>query len=457
MNKSRKSRKRFKYLSVVKKLMIWVGKTAFLIGISFLIIFISVEFLIPTQPRSVFSDATVEENQPQEILPPSPSIPHWLTSSEEPSYSKAGQPLTPEERQYISHILGEINPPTSPLEFEQMPLFILHDTSGEIDIETINEKKRQAIGPYGDGIAAYIPREGEAIITRPGFFNRDRPTATAYEKALDITSEKNRDQQVHQIWKLINNHSKQIPLKEAINDINLDQSILFQRAKVWLETPSEKRFNQLKKRLNLDGAKTAGLWTVRHICQSVLSDDQSALILAKSSKDIKPLKNSCQKVIPVLSTSHQRVRSSVHIELIQKRGSECYTTNAQVKHYNSLVSNSLKIPNNKIVPLQTLTRPAYTVSQYQNLTLLYLRSALEAGYFPKITTHFWVDRGEVGLIGDHCDPRGLDLNYFYQMISETLGDSWGTIYGIEPNYGLDAGQGHNVWWSDEIMGTFPPF
>jgi hypothetical protein len=41
----------------------------------------------------------------------------------------------------------------------------------------------------GDGITAYVPREGEAIITRPAFFTPDRPTATAYEKGFDVMDE----------------------------------------------------------------------------------------------------------------------------------------------------------------------------------------------------------------------------------------------------------------------------
>lgn len=458
MDKYYRSRNRITFFDRIKKLIRLAGKSVLLLGTSFLIIFISVEFLIPTQPTSVFSDATVEveESEPQAISSPSPSVPNWLASSSEPSYSKAGQPLTELDREKIGLILGQTIPPITPLAFEQIPLFILHDTSGELSREAIEDRKKQAIGPFGDGIAAYIPREGEAIITRPVFFTPDRPTATVYEKALDILPEKMRDQQVRKIWKIIKYTAKQVVLNEAVNEINLDKLTLFKRAKTWLYASSENDFEQLKKRQELDGGKTTALWTVGHICQSALSDDESAVVLAKSFNNIKTLKKACQKINIVLSTSRQRVASSVHIELIQKRGSECYVTDAQVKHYNAAVSKTSKIPENKLVPLQTSTRLAYTTTQYQYLTLIYLLSALQAGYFPKITTHFWLDRGEVGQIGDHCDPRGLNLTYLYQSISEVLGDPSGTIYGIEPQYGLHPERGDNVWWSDEIMGTFHP-
>lgn len=459
MDKHYSSRNRIKFLARTIKLIKWMGKSALLIGISFLIIFISVEFLIPTQPTSVFSDATIDESaqqvpypsQPQVIS--SPSVPNWLLYSQEPSHSKAGQPLSEIERQYISQILGQANAPTTPLAFEQMPLFILHDTAGELSRATINDKKSHAIGPLGNGIAAYISREGDAIITRPIFFTPYRPTATVYEKAADILSEKTRDQQVRKVWRLIKLTSKPIAIHEVVNEINTHQSTLSKRAKIWLDTPSENTFDQLKKHMALDGGKTTALWAVGHICRSALTDYESALTLIKSPNEIQTLKNICQKVNSVLSTSRQRVASSVHIELIQKRGSDCWTTDTQVKQYNAIVPKASRIPENKVVPLQTSSRQAYTASQYQNLTLLYLQSALQAGYFPKITTHFWLDGGEVGKIGDHCDPRGLNLTYLYQSISEALGDPWETIYGIEPQYGLYPEQGDNVWWSEEVIPT----
>ena len=81
---------------------------------------------------------------------------------------------------------------------------------------------------------------------------------------------------------------------------------------------------------------------------------------------------------------------------------------------------------------------------------VYLRAALEAQFFPEITTHFLVDRG----IGDHGDPRCFDLTQLYADIATALGHPAGTTYGIVPDYGIKPPA--NVWWVDKVCGKPHP-
>ena len=86
--------------------------------------------------------------------------------------------------------------------------------------------------------------------------------------------------------------------------------------------------------------------------------------------------------------SRGRRRTTANVEVVQERGPDCRTTGSLVR------------------------LPAYTTAQYNNVQTLYLRAALEAGRFPEITTHFWVDRT---FSGAHCDPRCFDLGNLSMM------------------------------------------
>ena len=92
----------------------------------------------------------------------------------------------------------------------------------------------------------------------------------------------------------------------------------------------------------------------------------------------------------------------------------------------------------------------YTASQYTNIRLLYFRAAMEANVFPKITTHFEIDKKA----GNHCDPRCFDLTRLYQEIQDSLGHPKGSTYGITPSYG--TAKKHNVWWHDPVCQTAHP-
>lgn len=381
-----------------------------------------------------------------------------LESDREPSNSKVGRPLSEEERQHIIQILGQQSWATSIPTFEQIPKFILHDTSGDLSDAGIQSLAGKARGPLGNGIAAYVARSGKVTIARPIFFNQRRPTATVYEKSVDILSESIRNQEARRVWQATATPSRQAALKNAVVGLQIDETSLMQRAIAWLNSPSEQAFETLKARssTNLDGGKTTGLWTIAQICDRVLMDSKNVANIASSSPTEKTLKSACQRINPVLSENRKRVASSTHVEIIQNRGSECYTSDAQVKAYNATVPDNSKIQGDSIIPLQTWERPAYTDQQYGQIASLYLQAVLQANQFPQITTHYWVDRGEFGNIGTHCDPRGFDLMRLYQTISLALGHPSDTLYGIEPRYGLHPEKGDNVWWVDAVFGELPP-
>lgn len=421
------------------------------IGLSCLLLFFGLKFLMINHYTPTFSDPSQAKSESENNLvlssPPSFEITSPVANS------RVGQPLTEIERQQISRLLGYTSVPNYQTKLEKLPLFILHDTAGKLSRETLEAQKQQTEGPYGDGIAVYILREGPPVIKRPQFFSPYRPTAAAYEKALDILPENQRDQKVRQIWSFLNSTAQERSLNKVVANIpNVDGIPLLKRSQLWLNSPSERAFARYR---NTDGGKTTGLWTGGYICGIVANNQDIALNWAKSPEMADNLQQVCQELEPALSESRLRVASGVNIELLQIRGSDCWTSNYQVRYYNSLVSHSSRIQTNKLIPLQTRERPAYTESQYQYLAKFYLWAALQAGYYPQITTHFWIDQGKVGQIGDHCDPRGINLTHLYQHISELLGHPWGTLYGIEPQYGVSPELGDNVWWSESVLGFSP--
>jgi hypothetical protein len=317
--------------------------------------------------------------------------------------------------------------------------------------------QQQARGPKGIGVETFVSRAGRVTILRP-FFDPRRPTATVYEKAADILPESARNREIRQVWRATDKSIAQEALRSAIAGMNLNETSLIRGATLWLDSPSEQAFEKLKAKstVSLDGGKTTGIWAISRICDAALSDGDRASRMASSRQTATTLINSCQKLNSVLKETRKRVASSVHVEIVQARGSECMVSDSQVKGYNTNVPDSSKIAENSVVPLQTWERPAYTDEQYQKVSLLYLLAALEAGQFPEITTHYWVDQGKFGKIGTHCDPRGFDLSRLYQTISDTLLHPFDTIYGIQPQYGLHPEQGDNVWWSEAALGGLPP-
>jgi hypothetical protein len=364
-----------------------------------------------------------------------------------------GRLISDQERQRIKEILGKNAVESSSLAPGDPPLVIIHDTSGEMSRQTILERQKQYRGPYGNGIAVYILRNGEGIITRTPFFSRYRPTATAYEKGVDLLAENVRNQEARRAWRSLSLAARQFALKGIgtviQKEVNLDGTVLAKRAGYWLNAPSESAFGRIK---GVDGGKTTALWVIGDVCNAVLAGEKAEF--AASTMAVPTLQNACQKLNPIMQANRDRVMGSVNVELLQQQGSECWTTDEGVRLYNSQVAaDYLKIRANRVV---SLPNPTYTDAQYETLKLVYLKAALEGGRFPAIVTHYWLDQGERTKIGDHCDPRGVDLMKLYSLISQSLDHSPDTLYGSKPQYGVHPEQGDNVWWSEWVMGSPPP-
>jgi len=388
-------------------------------------------------------------------LPP-PFDPFNVQSRVDKNKNPVGKLITVRERETIMDLLGESPEKPYTLVIGETPLVILHDTAGEIDSVTLHSQKHYSRGPLGDGITAYVPREGEAIITRPAFFTPDRPTATAYEKGFDFLDESQRNRSLRTIWLTLDPKTRQTHLRKAIAELDPSFVTFTNRAALWLSASSERAFEawQSQNLHSLDGAKTTAIWAIGNLCQKVLKDNQTAIALVPSPKNAAQLRQTCQRVSPTLEANRTRVGSSVNVELIQKRGSDCFTADVEVRTYNTL-DGAVKIPENRAIPLTLYDGEAYTESQYEALKTFYLQSVLAAGRFPQIVTHYWLDQGLGKAIGDHCDPRGLNLTKVYSRISDALGHPPGTIYGIKPQYGQNPQKGDNLWWSEAILGSKP--
>jgi hypothetical protein len=367
--------------------------------------------------------------------------------------------LTIRERQKILALLGQ--PPDFVGGFvpgPENPLMILHDTAGELSREELENRPKYTETPLGDGIAAYVPREGPLIFTRTVLFTPYRPTAAAYEKALDFATETERDRILRQVWQGSNPSFRQEAIQTVVNRLDQPPKNLTNRAALWFKMGSNQAFMREYARnpRALDGGRTTAIWAIAELCQTVLSSPEQLVKAAASPASQPKLKQACERVNPQLQASQQRLASSMNVELVQKEGSDCFVSDAEVQAYNRIADDAHKIAKDRAVPLETYDRPAYTNSQYEGLVQLYLWGAIYAGRYPEIVTHYWLDQGNGKVIGTHCDPRGLDLSRLYREIALILGHPRETQYGASPQYGRSPAQGDNVWWSETIMGGPAP-
>lgn len=365
-----------------------------------------------------------------------------------------GRLLTTKERQIIR---AELNlPPDFQGELVAgpgIPMIILHDTAGELSREELENRPIYQKTPLGDGIAAYVPREGEVIFTRSVLFTAYRPTATAYERGFDLGSEEERNQAMVKVWQKADNATRQQALQKVISQLDDPPGDLANRANLWFTLGDQgfrREFTRSPRRL--DGGKSIAIWAIAALCEQASADNAKN----PNSNGSTELFQACKDIHPQLQASQQRLASSFNVELVQKEGSDCFTSTGDVQAYNRIADPAHRIASGQVEPLATYYRPAYTDSQYTELVKIYLQGAITAGRFPKIVTHYWLDQGNGGVIGSHCDPRGLDINRLYQEIALTLNHPADNLYGPLPKYGLDPAVGDNVWWSEEIMNSPPP-
>lgn len=176
---------------------------------------------------------------------------------------------------------------------------------------------------------------------------------------------------------------------------------------------------------------TASL-AVEEVCNRIRAGKVKEI--AASEEAEKFLESECGKghvLAELFRMRKERVQSSTNIEISLEKGSDTDTRHRPPK------------------PLKAV----YSEEQYESVKKLYLQAALQAGVYPEITTHFWVDKD---FTGGHADPRCFNLKHLYEIISATLGHSKGSVYGIYPiNYGTTSGT-YNVWWNDIVCHGPPP-
>jgi hypothetical protein len=293
------------------------------------------------------------------------------------------------------------------------PRFILHDTGSDLNVKNLENHQKEARGPLGIGVSAYLPRKGTAVVARPDFYELGRPTTTEFEKAADVLGQSERESLFRRIWQSTPENVRKQALELALSNKNLQ--------------PDEIETERKTATVQLDGSGgkifTTAVWTVEETCKISKDGENEAADLTAP----------CGEVQKYFDRRNQRVSSSVPIEIVQPggQGSTCS------------VGNSGSIP---------FKNPPYSLDQYDNVMLQYLRAALIAGKYPEATTHFALDHG---LPDSHCDPRCFNMNKLYRSISVELRHPPDSSYGIEPSYGTKSGT-NNIWWDNHFCYSAPP-
>jgi hypothetical protein len=292
--------------------------------------------------------------------------------------------------------------------------FVLHDTAAAVGAARISALQQRGRRSSGEGAGAWVPRDTSAVIAHQPFFGPRRPAATQFERGEDIMKKAARESEYRAVWNATNRAQREATLN----------AVLLAQGSPPAEAKAE-RTNAIRELAATAGdVHSAGVWAVEDICRKVFNLGANAV--ARSRKLAPKLEGACQRLAPLFTTRAARIGSTVNVEIVQERGSDCRTTGT-------------------LTPL-----PPYTSNQYTNVMQLYLRAALEARFFPEITTHFLLDKG----IGNHCDPRCFNLNRLYEEIRVAMGHGPGCVYGITPKYG--TGSAHNVWWHNTVCGGPPP-
>jgi len=363
--------------------------------------------------------------------------------------NKVNQPLSEEDKKQIT-TTTKATAPTGPV--AAIPAgtrFVLHDTGGKqttvaAEKKRIAEHQRGERGPLDEAAAGYVTSAGDPFVARPRFFDPRRPTATEFEKRADLLSLADREKAFQKVWNatqpaeqnaaldralaglvLVPNagESKKDMLKRAITERTLtpDEATSEKTtASSELGTPVPATPKKNAKPL----IHTTAAWTIGELCARATAAGVKAIAVPGQEKDFT---DGCSVLQPYLAARDPRLGSMTNVEILAEKGSDCNIKGT----------------------LQPF--PAYDPNVYQGVTSLYLQAALQAGSFPEITTHFWVDR----TAGDHCDPRCFDLNRLYGVIASTMAHPKGSTYGLKPIYGVVQGM-HNVWWLPAVCGGSPP-
>jgi hypothetical protein len=343
----------------------------------------------------------------------------------------AGKTLTADEKQTIQKILKvESATPSGVTGKLDSRLFVLHDTASAITTKQMEERDKKPRtpkppqkGPTGVGYSL-VPRFGDVVMNRESMFEEYRPTATAWEKAEEVMKAGVRVNWMHKVWAGLSATQQTDAIDAIMKKFKLTQKDVEsdgQDPKAELDPA-----NKCVPKGDEPCIHTLGQWAVEHACNQKPWAAASTKPPAADTPDAKAeaaklanVKTACEALNVVFKLRADRIP---------------YTTNVEIRQI-------AKAP---------FANPIYTDEQYEGVKTLYLKATLEAGAFPHITTHFWVDRAVSG----HTDPRCFNMHKLFDMIRKAMGHQPGDLYGDAPKYGTKWGV-HNVTW-DKDCGGDPP-
>jgi uncharacterized protein DUF4157 len=340
----------------------------------------------------------------------------------------AGKKLTAEETQAILKILSLKAAPVSDVSGKlESRLFVVHDTATPIkaaELESRDKKVTPASapqkGPLGVGYSV-VKRSGETVENRKSMFEQDRPTATEWEKAEEVMDAPTRVKLMRKVWAGLDPTQR----TDAINSVKTKFGLTDTEIKDDKQSPAEELnpTNTCVPKGEEPCIHTLGRWAVERVCKTQTWAAPAATGATKTATEkerdtkLEAAKSACGELDPIFKLRAERVP---------------FTTNVEIRQVGEA----------------PFPEPFYTEEQYAGVKTLYLKAALEAGAFPSITTHFWVDRAVRG----HNDPRCFDMHKLNKLISKSMGYNPADLYGDEPKYGIKWGE-HNVWWGKDCKGS----
>jgi hypothetical protein len=406
--------------------------------------------------KNLTESERLDELNSSELAEVSPVQPIAIAKAE----NHVGRPLTVDDRENIKKILGENNIiPTSKFSPLGNPRVILHDTAYDMgcdkndECESLNNHKNKTNrGPLGNGVSAWIRVKKDAVIARPNFYEKRRPTTTHFEKVADQDqfSLEKRKKMFRDIWKSTTENSKKKSLNQALIGLGLEEWEIKKEqaeAKEQLDGSVEKRDENTGK-VTTANIFTTATWAVEKICDENRISGGTSVALPGQ---METLKANCIKADNYFMERNQRISNSVPIEILQ----------VGLKNEKTAISaqkTTCAVPTINNPNLEPFTDPPYSKNQYNNVVLQYLHAALIAGKYPELTTHFALDKSIKGEEKNdaHCDPRCFNMNKLYEMIANKMEHPVGTTYGIKPSYGDPKSGSHNVWWEERFCHGKPP-
>lgn len=353
----------------------------------------------------------------------------------------AHRELSKQDNDAIVAATGGAAPTGSGLTFSKAgPRFVLHDTATSFgppakEHEHLARLKGQDSTPPGEGSATFVTAAGAAVRTHSKFFNAQRPTATEFERGNDIMGLFGRETTLQQIWSLTDPSQQ----SAAISGFLALFPSLSRRELVDETSNALKNLDPSKTKLrNKPGAKavifTTATGAVARICDAAAQ--LGAAQVALPGQDAA-LATACARLQPVVDARRVRIADSTNIEIVANKGTDCDASAGATPF------------------------AGYPAAAYDSVAKIYALAALEAGQFPEITTHYFLDASTpagstrpVTSSQNRCDPRCFNLDLLYAKIATILNHPAGTTYGVSPRYGTNFSTS-TIWWPTNVCGPTP--